>query len=370
MDRIVIATGGTGGHLFPAISIAEELKKQLPEVEIGFAGEGKRGEETAVGKHGYSFERIPCSPLLREFGLPLRFVLKNARGFLEARKFLKTFSPDLVVLTGGYASAPVGLAAWRMKIPILLQEQNCLAGLTSKLLGRFAESVCFGFEPGSYQFNRPERLTVTGNPLRPELTTLDQKAAIDDFTLEPDFRTVLVMGGSQGARSLNTILMEVFDFIEDHGRLQLIWQTGEIDFERCQGSVKSRGFPHRLFKFIDNMSAAYSAADLVVCRSGALSLSELAFMGRPSLLVPYPFASEGHQYHNARYFQEKGASMVVLESEFKNLYFEAQFKKLVNNPALLAKMGGCAYRLASPGATRKVVQEALKRMGKKPSAEG
>ncbi|KPJ48273.1 MAG: hypothetical protein AMJ41_05245 [candidate division Zixibacteria bacterium DG_27] len=370
MDRIVIATGGTGGHLFPAISIAEELKRQLPGVEIGVAGEGKRGEETAVGKYGYSFERIPCSPLFRGFGLPWRFILKNSRGFLGARKFLKSFSPDLVVVTGGYASAPVGLAAWRMKIPILLQEQNCLPGLTSKLLGRFAERICLGFEPGFYLFKKPQGVAVTGNPLRPELVLLDKEAAIDFFKLEPDFRTVLVTGGSQGARNLNTILMEVFDFIEDHGRLQLIWQTGEIDFERCQKSVKNRGFPHRLFRFIDNMSAAYSAADLVVCRSGALTLSELAFMGKPSLLVPYPFASEGHQYRNARYFQEKGASMVVSESEFKNLYFEAQFKKLVNNPALLAKMGGCASKLASPEATQKIVQEALKLMDKKPAAEG
>jgi UDP-N-acetylglucosamine--N-acetylmuramyl-(pentapeptide) pyrophosphoryl-undecaprenol N-acetylglucosamine transferase len=370
MDRIVIATGGTGGHFFPAISIAEQLKKELPEVQISFAGEGKRGEEVAVGKYGYSFERIPCSPLSREFGLPLTFVLKNARGFLGARKFLKAFSPELVVVTGGYASAPVGLAAWRMKIPILLQEQNCLPGLTSRLLGKFAQGICLGFEPGSYQFDKPERLTVTGNPLRPELVTLDREAAIESFKLEPDFRTVLVMGGSQGAKNLNTMLMEVFDFIEDHGRLQLIWQTGETDFERCQQSVKGRGFPHRLFKFIDNMSAAYSAADLVVCRSGALSLSELAFMGKPSLLVPYPFASEGHQYHNARYFQEKGASVVVLESEFKNLYFEAQLQKLANDPARLARMGACASELASPEAARKVVQEALKLMDKKPAAEG
>jgi UDP-N-acetylglucosamine--N-acetylmuramyl-(pentapeptide) pyrophosphoryl-undecaprenol N-acetylglucosamine transferase len=357
VNRVVIASGGTGGHLFPAISIAEELKKRVSEVEILFAGEGRRGEAETVGRHGYSFERIPSAPLRREFGLPLRFVSANTSGFLRARRFLKSFAPDLVVATGGYACAPVGVAAWRAGIPLLLQEQNCLPGLTFKLLARVADRICLGFEPDGYRFKRPETVTVTGNPLRPELLLLDRELALDSFKLEPDFQTVLVSGGSQGAKNLNTMIVETLDFIEARGGLQLVWQTGEMDFERCREAMRNRSFPHRLFEFIDKMGAAYSAADLVVCRSGALTLSELGFMGKPSLLVPYPFASEGHQYHNARHFQERGASVVVLESEFRNLYLVAQFKKLVNDPELLRKMGACAKKLASPEATERVVTQ-------------
>lgn len=366
MDRVLIATGATGGHLFPAISIAEGLKRELQGIEIVFAGEGRRGEDKKVERHGYRFERVPCAPLKRELALPLEFVIRNATGYFQARRLMRSFPPGLVVATGGYACGPVGLAAWRMRIPLLLQEQNCMPGLTSKLLARFASRVCLGFEPGACWFKEPDKIRLTGNPLRPELLVLDRGAALEFFGLEPDFQTVLVLGGSQGAKNLNTMIMEILEFIQERGGLQLVWQTGESDFDRCRERIKTWSFPYRLFKFIDNMSAAYSVADLVLCRSGALTLSELAFMGKPSLLVPYPSAAEGHQYHNARYFQNRGAAAVVLESEFKNLYFRAQFQKLVNNPKLLERMGSCARRLTSPQATSKVVAEARQLLNHRP----
>lgn len=359
--RIIIAGGGTGGHIFPAIAIAQALKKKESSVEILFVGAKGRMEMEKVPQAGFPITAIDIagfhrSSLIKNLDLPFR-ILKS---LWQAEKILKKFQPQVVVGVGGYASFPVLWLAQRKKIPTLIQEQNSLAGKTNILLGKRAKKICVAFE-GMEKFFPKEKLVFTGNPVRAAIvqSEISREEALRFFDLDPEKKTVLVLGGSLGARSVNEALAAQLEEILRHG-IQLIWQTGKSYLPEARlHSQGKKGI--WVGEFITRMEIAYRAADLVISRAGALAIAELCVMKKPVIFVPYPLAAEDHQTLNAASLVNKKAACLVNDSDVN--------EKLV--PCLLAlaadenqqnEMKKNIGELAMVDADKKIAEEILQFM--------
>ncbi len=316
--RIVFAGGGTGGHLFPAIAIAEELRKKDPEAGIMFVGTSKKIEARVVPAAGYAFHTIWISGFHRSLRIGnLLFPLKLAVAMIQARKILKSFNPDVVVGTGGYVSGPVLRTAIMMGIPTLIQEQNSYPGVTTRVLAARADEVHLTFESSGKYFKRTDNIFYSGNPTRGTLEAVQRPDALRMFGFDAaaEIKTVLVVGGSLGAQTINRAIGLLAERLLQRN-CRLIWQTGSDGFEeavRIAGKFSS----DRIWvgKFIDRMDCAYAASDLVVCRAGATTIAELTRLGKPSVLVPYPFAAADHQTENARTLVQAGAAALVADAE-------------------------------------------------------
>lgn len=312
--RIVISGGGTGGHIFPALSIAEALKRRL-DAEILFVGAENRMEMTRVPEAGYEIVGLPVAgfdrrKLWRNFGV-LRKLMKSMG---MARRIIRDFNPDIAIGVGGYASGPILKAAQKKGVPTLIQEQNSYAGVTNKLLGKKAAKICVAYD-GMERFFPGNKIVKTGNPIRKSLLEYGKgkEEACKSFGLDPEKETVLVVGGSLGARTLNEAMEAGASRLADKG-VQVIWQTGKNFGDRGLKAVKGlKGMV--VTEFIKDMAAAYTAADLVVGRAGAGSISELEALGKAAVLVPSPNVAEDHQTHNARALSERGAAVLVTDAE-------------------------------------------------------
>lgn len=313
--RIIISGGGTGGHIYPAVAIANELREQNPEVEILFVGAEGKMEMEKVPREGYKIIGLPIAGINRSNLLSnINFPFKVINSLRIARRVIKDFAPDAVVGVGGYASGPTLIAAGWMGIPTLIQEQNSYAGITNKLLAKRANKICVAY-PNMEKFFPSEKILITGNPVRKDISEskINKEQASKDFGLSANKRTVLIIGGSQGARSINEAILANIHTLAA-ADIQLIWQTGKGFFEKAQSAVANIA-PDQLYvsEFIYNMPAAYAAADIVASRAGALSVSELSLVKKPTILVPFPHAAEDHQTQNALSLVNADAAKLVLD---------------------------------------------------------
>lgn len=371
--RVIISGGGTGGHIFPAVSIANEIKAKCPEAQILFVGAEGRMEMQRVPQAGYEIEGLPVRGLLRplwrlgNIGVMLDF-LKSRR---RAKEIIRQFQPQVAVGVGGYASSPTLNAAHALGVPCLVQEQNSYAGVTNKSLAKKAERICVAYE-GMERFFPKDRLVLTGNPVRqnliqPELSPAEQaerKAeAVRSFGLDPAKKTVLVIGGSLGARTMNQSILRHLDMIRQHPEVQFIWQTGKVysaGIAEALNAVPGR-CPENMHvtEFVSDMAAAYAAADLVVSRAGASSISELCLLGKASILVPSPNVAEDHQTKNARALSNRGAALFMSDAEAPDQLL-ALALKTVADEAQLQSIGQEARKLAKPNAASDIADEVIR----------
>lgn len=318
VSKIIIAGGGTGGHIFPAIAIANALKKLEPAVEILFVGAKGRMEMEKVPAAGYKIVGLDIagfnrSSLIKNLGLPFKII----KSLFQAKKILRDFSPQVVVGVGGYASFPMLREAQVKKIPTVIQEQNSYAGKTNKIIGRKASAICVAYD-GMEKFFPASRIIHTGNPVRTAISAseVSRSEGLRSFSLDENKKTVLVVGGSLGARSINEAVDKDLDLVLEKG-LQLIWQTGKpyADKAKARTTGKTGVWTG---EFIAKMEYAYAAADMVISRAGAIAISELCVLKKPVLFVPFPFAAEDHQTVNARKLVDQHAALMVKDSEAKD----------------------------------------------------
>ena len=316
--RIIISGGGTGGHIFPAVSIANALKAKRPDAHILFVGALGRMEMQRVPAAGYDIVGLPvCGFDRKHLWRNIAVLWKLAKSQLKARRIIKEFRPQVAVGVGGYASGPTLTVAGMMGIPTLIQEQNSYAGVTNKLLAQKAEKICVAYE-GMERFFPAGKIIMTGNPVRQDLLDrqTDRNEAIRSFGLDPEKKTILIIGGSLGARTINQCVLSHLDLIRSSG-VQFIWQTGKIYIDDARRRVAEAGELPMLHvtDFISRMNLAYSAADLVISRAGAGSISEFCLLRKPVVLVPSPNVAEDHQTKNALALVDKGAALYVKDSE-------------------------------------------------------
>ena len=355
MMNVLFAGGGTGGHLYPAIAMAGELRKLIPEAVISFAGTTTGIEATEVPRLGYTLHLIPVRGLKR--GRSFSDMIANLgvltdfmAALLRAAALIRREAPDVVVGTGGFVSAPLLLAAQLMRKKTLIQEQNAFPGVTTKLLSTLASEVHLAFDEARRFILKKKDVFVSGNPAR-SFEPQDPALARSRFSLFENRPTLLVFGGSRGARSINNVVLQRLSDIT--ASANLIWQTGALDFERLKSKVAPSPFLW-IAPYIEDMEAAYGAANLVVCRAGASSIAELTNLGRPSVLVPYPFATGDHQRHNARALVAGGAAIMI---EDDRLAEEASIKQILDlllNREQLIGMGAACRRVAYPDASRQL----------------
>ena len=360
--RIIISGGGTGGHIFPAVSIANAIKELRPDTEILFVGAEGRMEMHRVPAAGYPIKGLPVAGFDRKNlfkNIPV--LIKLFKSQRLARKIVKDFQPHAAVGVGGYASGPTLKVAGSMGIPTLLQEQNSYAGVTNKLLAKQAKKICVAYE-GMERFFDKDKILLTGNPVRQGLLnhSTTREEAISTFGLDPNKRTILILGGSLGARTINQCLMENLDKVKSSG-VQFIWQTGKIYIEEAKAAVAKTGELPMLHvtDFISDMATAYCAADLVISRAGAGSISEFCLLQKPVILVPSPNVAEDHQTKNALALVNKNAALYVKDIEAKDLLLDKAIEA-VKQPDLLKNLSKNITELAFTDSANIIAKEVIK----------
>ena len=352
MKRFIISGGGTGGHIFPAIAIADELKRRLPDAEILFVGAKDRMEMQKVPQAGYPIEGLWISGLQRKLSWQnLLFPLKFISSLLKSRSIIKRFKPDAVIGTGGFASGAVVKVAGQMGIPTFIQEQNSYAGITNKMLAKNAHKICVAYD-AMEQFFPKEKIVKTGNPIRDGLLNIGEyrSEGLSYFHLDSQRKTLLVLGGSLGARRINQLIEQQLPLFEQLG-VQVLWQCGKLYYEEYK---KYNSEQIRILAFIDRMELAYAAADVIISRAGASSVSELCVVGKPVIFIPSPNVAEDHQTKNARAIADKQAAILLRESEL-NEQFANTFSKLIDNEAQQEALSAHIKALAQPNATKDIV---------------
>ena len=359
--RVIISGGGTGGHIFPAVSIAGALKAQYPDIKILFVGAEGRMEMKRVPEAGYEIKGLPVSGFDRKNMLKnFKVVYQAITSRMLAKKIIKEFDPMVVVGVGGYASGPTLSAAEAMGIPTLLQEQNSYAGVTNKLLAKKADLICVAYD-GMERFFPKEKILFTGNPVRQELkdVNISRELAIKSLGMNEHAKTVLIIGGSLGARTINRSVLAQLSLIRQSG-VQFIWQTGKYYKDQINEELKKVGKPDNLYvcDFISDMGKAYKAADLVISRAGAGSISELCLLQKPCILVPSPNVAEDHQTKNAMALVEKEAAVYVKDAEAP-MSLIPKAVAIVNDPERLVMLGKNAAKLARPDAAKVIAEKVV-----------
>ena len=361
--KVIVSGGGTGGHIFPAISIANEVKAKCPDAEILFIGAEGRMEMQRVPAAGYKIEGLPIA------GFDRKNLLRNVKVLYKiwksrrmARKIIKDFRPDVAVGVGGYASGPTLQVCQQMGIPTLLQEQNSYAGVTNKLLAKQAKRICVAYE-GMERFFPADRIILTGNPIRQNLieNSYSRGSSIEELGLDRTKRTILIIGGSLGARTLNESVLSHLDVIRQNPDVQIIWQTGKYYSADIQRRLAEAGCPPylKVSEFISDMARAYAAADLVISRAGASSISELCLLGKPSILVPSPNVAEDHQTKNALALVNKDAALYVKDADAQATLIELAIKTVADS-ARLDQLSANVKKLGKPNAASDIADEVIK----------
>ena len=352
INRIIFAAGGTGGHIYPAIAIADELVKLNSNIEIKFIGAKGRIEEKIIPANGYKLETIEITGFKRSINLKnISAAFKIFKALKESKKILKDFAPELVYGTGGFVSGPVLKAAQSFGLPNVIEEGNFYPGVTVKLVSPKADKVILNFEGTKKFLKRTDNTVVMSYPVRENMKLHDRAEAAKNFGLDESKKILFVFGGSQGARSINSALLKCCKNITSSGT-QIIWQTGESDFEMVSSAVSSNNSVKAL-KYIDKIDYAYSCCDLVVCRSGISTIMELAGFGLPAIFVPYPQASENHQEKNARAVKEKNAADIILDKDL-NQKLETMVLNIINDDNRLNYMRNNISKMADKKAASKI----------------
>jgi UDP-N-acetylglucosamine--N-acetylmuramyl-(pentapeptide) pyrophosphoryl-undecaprenol N-acetylglucosamine transferase len=358
--RIIIAGGGTGGHLFPALALIEAFKDRDPANEILLVG-SRKGLETRLGvEPGYSLRTIEAVSLKgKPFWGKVWGLMALPKSLFQSWRLIHSFRPDIVLGVGGYASGPVVLAAWAMGYRTAIHEQNAFPGLSNRVLGRFVDRAFVSFAASARHFPQQKSI-LTGNPIRKRIRPeriARERGPESKFTL-------FIFGGSQGAHRLNLAMMEALTYLQDFkARFQVIHQTGDKDCAEVQEAYRREGFAAKVTPFLHDVDRAYAAADLVLCRAGASTLFELMAMGKPAILVPYPYAANDHQTLNARTLVDAGAALMVANGDLTGTQLSRMLRQLCEDPENLKKIGERAGALAKPNAAETIVQLCYEMVG-------
>lgn len=355
--RLLVAAGGTGGHVYPGIAIAEEWMRQHPDSSVTFVGTARGIESKAVPASGFAFRPIEARGFPRRlspeaFGSFLAFV----RGFGQVAAIIKEVKPHVILATGGYVSGPAAIWARLLGIPLVLQEQNSVPGAANRWLSLIATEVHISFVESRSYFRRRNKLKVSGNPIRRSLLLQDRAGAYEALGLDPERRTLLVFGGSHGASSINRAVQGALPLLARVGRLQAIWQTGTQDAEAMAAAAKGAAFPVRVVPYLDQMDKAYAIADLAICRAGAMTITELTACGVPSILVPYPHAARDHQTQNARGLVDRGAAEMIPDAELSPEDLASRIEALFRDESRLRRMGRSARAFSRTNAAERIVR--------------
>ncbi|KAK4362041.1 hypothetical protein RND71_017282 [Anisodus tanguticus] len=366
--RIILAAGGTGGHIYPAIAIADDLKTLYPKAQLLFIGLPTGMESTSVPAAGYSFEPIPAAPLGRPvISLYNLFILPYVliKSLIKSFQILKFFKPDIVIGTGGFVSFPICLAAGLRGIKLAIQEQNSVPGIANRVLSMFAYKVFVAFNSSVDCFWQKSKCVVCGNPVRLSLRQYASKAVgrrhffSNAVVGKGDGKVVLILGGSLGANALNVAILHLYsEMLNERKDLFLIWQTGVLAYDEMESLVK---FHPRLYiaPFFHSMDLAYAAADLIVSRAGAMTCSEILAAGKPCILIPSPNVAEGHQFHNACLMADLAGSRVIAEDELDSLTLKSSIEEILDNEALMTEMSERALKIAKPDASVEIAKHVL-----------
>ncbi len=356
--KLIMAGGGTGGHLFPALALAEEFKNADIDIEIIFTGSKGRLEETIVPGYGYELYLFDIEALKKRSGLGrIRSLFKALKAVMNAMTMLRQLKPDGVIGSGSYSSGPVLMAASLMGVKTAIMEQNAMPGFTNRILGKFVDRIYIAFEEAGKYF--PEgRTVVVGNPVRKEILSVMEKRK----TLRDGGKfNLFVFGGSQGATAINASFLDAAEYLTDiWGDLNVVHQSGDEGFTMVENAYKRKGLKVSLSKFIENMADVYATSDLVICRAGATSIAELTSLGVASVLVPYPFASDDHQEINARSMEKRGAAVIIKQDELTGKILADVIREFYENRGELAKVESSARAMGKPDASKRIVTDYMK----------
>ncbi|MFC1607536.1 undecaprenyldiphospho-muramoylpentapeptide beta-N-acetylglucosaminyltransferase [Candidatus Latescibacterota bacterium] len=361
--KIVFAGGGTGGHIYPALAVADEIRYLKPETEVLFLS-GRRGiERKIVADSGYTVSTLPVTGLPRKLSPAMvGFAWRLGVSIILSRRELRKFRPSVVMATGGYVSGPPLIAAWSLGVPTVIQEQNSFPGITNRKLGRFADMIFLGFSDAVKYFSSDNETLVTGNPIRNAVYSGNREEAARFYSFDPLLKTVLIFGGSQGSAAINGAVAGSVEILAQKG-YQVLWQTGEREFESrknyngcCDGRI-------RVVAYINEMKHAYAAADIVVARAGAMSIAEITACGLPAVFIPLPTAAENHQEYNAQSLVDAGAASMILERELKSSGLEMVITDIIDSDDRLAMMSEASKALGKRDAARNIAGIILDRYG-------
>ena len=356
IERAIVSGGGTGGHIFPAIAIADEIKRRNPDVKILFVGAEGKMEMEKVPAAGYTIKGLPIAGLQRKltfsnFLLPFKII----GSMLKARRIVKQFKPQVAVGVGGYASGPTLKAATMLGVPCIIQEQNAFAGKTNKLLSKSVRKICVAYD-GLERFFPKEKLVFTGNPTRKDMVQISGKETegYSFYNFDPALKTILIIGGSLGARTLNDSVIEHLSEIKDSG-VQVLWQCGKLYHPQLLEQLKDQDLGHiHLVEFIARMDLAYAIADVVISRAGAISVSELCLVQKPAILVPSPNVAEDHQTKNAMALVDKEAAILVKDADAREILISTALALLANEEKCKT-LAANAGQLGKPNATAEII---------------
>ena len=359
--KALITGGGTGGHIYPALAIARGLQEKFQNIELLYVGTKKGLEADIVPKEGIAFKTVEVEGLQRKLSLRLfSSGFKVTKGFFQAQSIVGEFKPDIVIGTGGYVCGPVVLAAALRRIPTLIHEQNAYPGITNKLLARFVDKIAVTFPESIKYFRNQKKVKVTGLPIRPEVLQVNKQEAYVKLNLDPKKKTILVVGGSRGARTLNIAMIQVIKEYQNRENIQVIHVTGNLDYQDTLKRISEQGISMdnhgniSIIPYLYDMASALNVTDLIICRAGATTLSEVTALGIPSILIPYPYASENHQEYNARALETKGAAILIKDSELNGESLVKQIDELLNTDKL-GKMAENSRLLGKPNALESIV---------------
>lgn len=364
MKRIIISGGGTGGHIYPAITIYRELKK-LVDAEFLYVGTEAGLESSIVPKEGIPFTTLPVQGLQRSLSFDTLVTFgKTASSLWKAQGIIKKFKPDVVIGTGGYVCGPVLMAAALRGIPTIIQEQNVIPGITNKVLSRFVDVVAIGYEEARRYFKSSKRVVYTGNPVRAHILEVSRESGRKAFNLSEDDFMVLVAGGSRGARSINNAMLDVHNYFKDRTGLKIVHATGDAEYKRVIEALhlkegETYSSTSHIVPYLHDMPVALGGADLAIFRAGAIGLAELSVRGIPSILIPYPYAAEDHQTYNAQAFVNAGAAHMIVDKLLtgKELIDEIEF--FLTQKESLHRMKQGALSLGKPEAALDIAKLAL-----------
>ena len=356
--KFILSGGGTGGHIYPAIAIANELKLRFPDAEFLFVGAQDKMEMQKVPQSGYKIEGLWIAGLQRKLTFSnAMFPIKLMSSLWKSRKIIKNFKPDIVIGTGGFASGPLLQMANSLNIPTVIQEQNSYPGITNKLLSKKANAICVAYE-NLEQFFPKEKIVFTGNPVRQDILDIESKRseALSYFNLDENKKTLLVIGGSLGARRINQLIAKEIDFLRNNN-LQIIWQCGNLYMSDYKQFSEVENV--QVVSFIDRMDLIYAAADFVISRAGASSVSELCLVAKPTIFIPSPNVAEDHQTKNAKAIVDKNGALLIKESELDEK-FESVFNKLIHDENLQMDLSLNMKKLGKANATKDIVEQIIK----------
>lgn len=361
--KVILSGGGTGGHIYPALTIAGAIKAAEPDAEITFVGTRQGLEKDIIPRYGYPLEFIEVAGFERHLGLgTVKSALKLLLGMKEAYTLLNRINPDLVIGTGGYVCGPILFWAAMKRVPTCIQEQNAMPGVTNKILSRFVDKVFLGYKEGGKYFASHAEKVFTGNPVRQEILEARRLDGIAKFHLDPLKKTLLVFGGSRGARTINNSMLAVEKALAGNPQIQILHATGTVGYEKhvaALGEEVLKADNLHVVPYLHDMPQALAAADLAVSRAGAIGLAELMVKGIPSILIPYPYATANHQEFNARALATQGAAKVCLDKDLTGDWLLGEIQKLLKDPDSLEMMHRSAIKASMPEAADTIAREAL-----------